>query len=878
MKKIVMFFALLGLIANAPAQNKKFRTDSLKVMYHLDAKGNANVRDSLVVTNNVHANKYYGDGSHLSGVSGSVAEAPVDLVLGADSDINGSGDVIFKAGGVEKARMLNNGNWGLGVSAPTSLLRLHTSGSTALQMTNSITGSTSADGIILSLRADNGNFGLRMLDSLDVFFETDGTERMRIDASGKVLLGYSSTNITGSLISNGSLVVANSDSNLISMGIGGGVASISSARNPGATTAYLPLTFWTSGAKRMTIDTTSGHIGLKVTSPASLFHVNQDTFYTAAGGMKITTANTGQALADGASLFFDSADNFFIKNHQAGYLSLQTDATERVRIGADGRVGIGAAAGTSVALDVTSTDGALRVPRMTQTQRDALTGSAGMQVYSTSTNKFYFRQNAAWDSLGGAISGGLTPAAARQHTGWTSDGTTARDTLATTYKLQQSKLLLRRNQATNIDSVMFDPTALYTRRHSDDGTLLSMEDSTGKYWSAIGLGGIDASGTNQGGAALTFRAAASTGTGSSNGIIFQTPVAGSSGATVNTPSNRVVIGPTGGTATATLTALSSTNTGASQVLQLKNSSNMLMHTFTGDGFIGLNGAASSSSYGINMQGSSQTAGFNHFTSSNGGSVFHSVGITATGHSSNVTNFEIASVTAGSNTPKIIFDYQNNGDDLTITGTSVVLGNGDGTNGTLTSDILRAPNGSGTNIAAASTFQIQGGLATGNAASGGIAMQTGQTGSTGTTLQTAITRVHIGVDGTSSSAPTDSLFNAVGGHFNRGLKVDGNIPHVSIGAGSSLTLSAPGAATVTGATRIVLDSNASAALDTAVTLTGIVGQLIYISTTADARDITFLDSGNFSLSGEHLLDDTDDVLVLMAITTTTWKEVSFSNNN
>lgn len=95
--------------------------------------------------------------------------------------------------------------------------------------------------------------------------------------------------------------------------------------------------------------------------------------------------------------------------------------------------------------------------------------------------------------------------------------------------------------------------------------------------------------------------------------------------------------------------------------------------------------------------------------------------------------------------------------------------------------------------------------------------------------------------------------------------------------TGVVLSASGAATVS-VSNLKLDTSASAALDTAVTLTGTIGDIIYVSTRAATRDIAFLDAGNFQLAAERLLDDPQDVLVLMAVTTTVWKEISFSNNN
>ncbi len=59
------------------------------------------------------------------------------------------------------------------------------------------------------------------------------------------------------------------------------------------------------------------------------------------------------------------------------------------------KVGIGTPSPQG-ALDVTSTTGALIVPRMTEAERDALTAVNGMIIYNTTTDQFNFYENGAW--------------------------------------------------------------------------------------------------------------------------------------------------------------------------------------------------------------------------------------------------------------------------------------------------------------------------------------------------------------------------------------------------------------------------------------------------------------------------------------------------
>jgi hypothetical protein len=74
--------------------------------------------------------------------------------------------------------------------------------------------------------------------------------------------------------------------------------------------------------------------------------------------------------------------------------------TERMRIGASGNVGIGGTANAAAILDVASATKGFLPPRMTTAQRDAIsTPPAGLVIYNTSTNVLNFYNGSAWGAV-----------------------------------------------------------------------------------------------------------------------------------------------------------------------------------------------------------------------------------------------------------------------------------------------------------------------------------------------------------------------------------------------------------------------------------------------------------------------------------------------
>lgn len=78
---------------------------------------------------------------------------------------------------------------------------------------------------------------------------------------------------------------------------------------------------------------------------------------------------------------------------QGGACSLKT----AIAITPDARVGIGTTSiDVSAKLEISSTTGALLLPRMTTAQRDALTAVNGMLIYNSNTNKIEGYENGSW--------------------------------------------------------------------------------------------------------------------------------------------------------------------------------------------------------------------------------------------------------------------------------------------------------------------------------------------------------------------------------------------------------------------------------------------------------------------------------------------------
>jgi hypothetical protein len=112
--------------------------------------------------------------------------------------------------------------------------------------------------------------------------------------------------------------------------------------------------------------------------------------------------NTAQGLTTGSDNVIIGNSIYGLSSSLANNIIIADGAgNRRINVDASGRVGIGTnTPSTAAQLDITSTTGGLLLPRMTTTQRDAISSPpAGLLIFNTTTDTAQVRTSTTWVSL-----------------------------------------------------------------------------------------------------------------------------------------------------------------------------------------------------------------------------------------------------------------------------------------------------------------------------------------------------------------------------------------------------------------------------------------------------------------------------------------------
>jgi len=168
----------------------------------------------------------------------------------------------------------NSGQVGIGCS-PKRQLHIHnpSAASSKLQITNSTTGSSSdGKGFQIGIGGD-GTANIEQRENVDLVFHTNNTERMRLDASGRVAIGSTSAHDSNAVLtlskSGVAASVLKSTTNSVTFAdVVNGATSVAYS----GTASNHPYYFMTNSTERLRIDS-SGRIGIGTSSPSAVLHL-----------------------------------------------------------------------------------------------------------------------------------------------------------------------------------------------------------------------------------------------------------------------------------------------------------------------------------------------------------------------------------------------------------------------------------------------------------------------------------------------------------------------------------------------------------------------------------------------------------------------------